>query len=316
MTLLEVRIARLEQAATDVVALELVALDGGELPAFEAGAHVDVVVAPGLVRQYSLCGDPAERHRYRLGILREPASRGGSEGVHARFAVGQVIQVGLPRNNFPLVDEAAPALLLAGGIGITPILSMARALHARGVPFALHYCTRSRDRAAFAAELAASPFARSVHFHHDDDPASRFALEDCLADAAPGTHLYVCGPEGFIGFVTAGAAARGWDASRVHVEHFKAAVVQDGEAFTVVAARSGATVQVPAGTTVAEALLAAGVPVMLSCEQGICGTCLVPVLEGVPDHRDQYQTDDEKAGNAHMTPCCSRSLSPRLVLDI
>lgn len=316
MKLLDVRIARKELAATDVVELELVSPDGGELPPFEAGSHLDLVVAPGIVRQYSLCGDPAERHRYRLGILREPASRGGSAGVHGKFAVGQVIQVGLPRNHFPLAPEPVPALLLAGGIGITPILSMARALHARGLPFTLHYCTRSHDRAAFAAELAASPFAASVCFHHDDDPAHPFVLEACLARAAPDAHLYVCGPEGFIRFVTRGAAAAGWAERRVHVEHFKAAVAQDGGPFTVRAAASGVTVQVPEGSTVAAALIAAGVPVLLSCEQGICGTCLVPVLEGVADHRDLYQTDDEKAANTHMTPCCSRSLSPLLVLDV
>ncbi len=312
---LDVRIARREDVATDIVALELVAPQGGELPPFEAGAHVDVVVEPGLMRQYSLCNDPRERHRYRLGVLRDPASRGGSEGVHRRFAEGQVIQIGRPRNNFPLATDDRPAVLLAGGIGLTPLMAMAHALQARGTPFVLHQCARSADRVAFAAELAASAFAGSVRVHLDDGPpAQRFSLDEALADS--NAHLYVCGPEGFIDFVTAGAAARGWPAERVHVEHFKAEVPQVGAAFTVVAARSGVTVEVPEGTSVAQALIAAGVDIPLSCEQGICGTCLVPVLQGTPDHRDEYQTDEEKAANTHMTPCCSRACSARLVLDV
>jgi vanillate O-demethylase ferredoxin subunit len=312
---LDVRIARREDTATDTVALELVALDGGELPPFEAGAHVDVVVAPGLMRQYSLCNDPRERHRYRLGVLRDPASRGGSESVHRHFAEGQVIRIGRPRCNFPLAADDRPAVLVAGGIGITPLLSMAHALHTRGTPFVLHHCARSADRAAFAHELAASAFAPSVRSHHDDGPpAQRFALDEALADTRG--HLYVCGPEGFIEFVTQGAAARGWPAERVHVEHFKAGVSQTGTAFTVVAARSGVSVQVPEGRSVAQALIEAGVDIPLSCEQGICGTCLVPVLEGTPEHRDEYQTDEEKAANTHMTPCCSRARSARLVLDV
>jgi vanillate O-demethylase ferredoxin subunit len=312
---LDVRIARREDAATDIVALELVAPDGRELPPFEAGAHVDVVVEPGLMRQYSLCNDPRERHRYRLGVLRDPASRGGSEGVHRHFTEGRLIRIGQPRNNFPLADDDRPAVLVAGGIGITPLLAMAHALHARGTPFVLHCCARSAERAAFTHELAASAFAASVRVHLDDGaPAQRFSLDEALADTRG--HLYVCGPEGFIEFVTQGAAARGWPGERVHVEHFKAEVPQVGTAFTVVAARSGVTVDVPEGRSVAQALIQAGVDIPLSCEQGICGTCLVPVLEGTPEHRDEYQTDEEKAANTHMTPCCSRARSARLVLDV
>lgn len=313
----DVRIAYRTTAATDIVTLDLVAPDGGELPAFEPGAHVDVVVAPGLVRQYSLCNNPAERHRYRLGILRDPGSRGGSEGVHRSFTQGQLVRIGRPRCNFRLVAGTAPAILVAGGIGITPLLSMAHALHALGTHFVLHYCTRSPERTAFIDELAASPFAAAVHIHHDDGPeAQHFSLDAALLGVATAAHLYVCGPEGFIQYVTGGAAARGWSPDHVHVEHFKSEVPQEGGAFLVEAALSGITVQVPAGVSVAKALIQAGVPVALSCEQGICGSCLTPVLAGTPDHRDAYQTDSEKAANTHMTPCCSRSRSPRLVLDI
>jgi vanillate O-demethylase ferredoxin subunit len=314
---LDVLVLSRTEAATGIVALELVALDGGALPAFDAGAHVDVHVAPGIVRQYSLCNDPVERHRYRLGILLDPSSRGGSAEIHRVFAAGRRIRISRPRCHFHLVPQSTRSILVAGGIGITPLLAMAYRLQAEGADFTLHYCTRSADRAAFAAELAASGFASKVQLHHDDGPAEqRFRLDNDLPPAAPGTHLYVCGPGGFINFVTGGAKQAGWDAGNVHVEHFAAEVTTAGAGFTVVAATSGVTVQVGEGQTVAQALIAAGVDVQLSCEQGVCGTCLTRVIEGTPDQRDLYQTDDEKAANTHMTPCCSRSLSARLVLEI
>lgn len=314
---LDVRIERRTTEAIDIVSLELVALDGGELPAFEAGSHIDVEIGVGLIRQYSLCNPPSERHRYRLGVLRDAASRGGSERLHRELFQGRHIRIGLPRCNFRLVDGPQTAILLAGGIGITPLLAMAHELHARSTPFVLHYCARSRDRTAFADEIAASPWSSSVRMHFDDGPESqRLSLDALLVDPAPDAQLYVCGPEGFIHFVTAGAASRGWPAERVHVEHFNAEVTQDGKAFEVEAAVSGVTVQVPEGQSIAHALIAAGVDVPLSCEQGICGTCLTAVRYGTPDHRDEYQTDEEKSANTHITLCCSRSLSPRLVIDL
>jgi vanillate O-demethylase ferredoxin subunit len=312
---LRVRIAQREEAATDIVALELVPAEGDELPPFEAGAHLDVEVAPGLVRQYSLCNPPGERHRYRLGVLRDPASRGGSLAVHRDLMAGRLLEVGLPRNQFALVADDRPVVLAAGGIGITPLLAMAHALHARGTPFTLHYCVRSRDRAAFVTEIERSGFGGALRLHLDDGPDSqRLSLDDLFADRE--AHVYCCGPEGFIAHVCAGAAARHWPSDRMHIEHFKADVDQAGGAFTVEARRSGVTVLVPEGRSAAQVLTEAGVAVPLSCEQGICGTCLVAVIEGVPDHRDEYQTDEEKAANTHMTPCCSRARSARLVLDL
>ncbi len=312
---MSVRIARREAAATDIVALELVPADGGELPPFDAGAHLDVEVAPGLVRQYSLCNPPGERHRYRLGVLRDPASRGGSLAVHRDLIEGRLLQVGRPRNQFALASDDRPVVLAAGGIGITPLLAMAHALHARGTPFTLHYCARSRDRAAFVAEIEGSGFGAALRLHLDDGPdAQRLSLDALFADRQ--AHVYCCGPEGFIAHVSAGAAARDWPADQMHVEHFKAEVEQSGGAFTLEARRSGVTVLVPEGRSAAQVLMEAGVAVPLSCEQGICGTCLVAVIEGVPEHRDEYQTDEEKAANTHMTPCCSRARSARLVLDL
>jgi vanillate O-demethylase ferredoxin subunit len=314
---LNVRILSREDAATDIVSLKLVAADGAELPPFEPGSHVDVHVAPGVVRQYSLCGDPAESHHYRLGILRDPSSRGGSEAIHCAFEAGQVIRISQPRNNFKLAPQARRSILVAGGIGITPLLAMAYRLKAEGADFMLHYCTRSRERTAFLAELLAPALAPRVVLHYDDGPPEqRFGLDACLPPPDAETHLYVCGPAGFIKFVTESAKQAGWEPGQVHVEHFAAEVSHEGAAFTVVAASSGVTVQVAPGQTVAQALCAGGVNLPLSCEQGICGTCLTRVIEGTPDHRDLYQTDEEKAANTHMAPCCSRSLSARLVLEL
>ncbi|AOK19250.1 Vanillate O-demethylase oxidoreductase [Burkholderia ubonensis] len=314
---LNVLIANRDDTAEGIISLELVSPDGGNLPPFEAGSHVDVHIAPGLIRQYSLCNDPSESRRYRLGILRDEASRGGSVEIHRTFVPGQVIRISEPRCNFHLATATDRAVLLAGGIGITPLLSMAYRLHALDVPFTMHYCTRSSRRTAFAAEIASSAFAPQVDFHYDEGaPAQRFSLDTCLPDVRKGTHLYACGPEGFIRFVTDGAISRGWEPEQIHSEHFKAEISTNGSTFTVVAAVSGVSVTVPTGVTVAQALMNAGVSVPLSCEQGVCGTCLTHVIEGVPDHRDQYQTDDEKRTNTQMTPCCSRSLSEKIVLEI
>lgn len=314
---LDVRITSRKAQTAEIASFELRSVDGSELPAFEPGSHVDVFIGPELIRQYSLYNNPTDRSRYCLGVLLDPSSRGGSAGMHAMAVEGHVLQISRPRCNFHLVEGGAPVILAAGGIGITPMLSMAHVLHERGTPFVLHYCTRSAEKTAFTMELGAAPFFSAVRFHHDDGPASqRFSLDETLRGQSPDAQLYVCGPEGFIGHVTSGAQERGWQSDHVHVEHFKAEVAQDGEAFVVRAALSDVEVQVPAGVTIAQALMDAGVQVPLSCEQGICGSCLTPVLEGLPDHRDQYQTDAEKKANTHITLCCSRSCSARLVVEI
>jgi ferredoxin-NADP reductase len=313
---LEVTIQRRTVEADGIVSLDLAAADGVFLPAFEAGAHVDVHVGPGVVRQYSLCNDPAETHRYRLAVLLEPESRGGSSGIHA-LEVGRTIRIGVPRNNFKLVEGATHHVLMAGGIGVTPLLAMAYRLHAQGASFELHYCTRSRTRTAFLEDIAAASFAGQVTIHHDDGPAEqRFAPETGLPAPAPGVHLYVCGPTGFMDWVIAGARARGYTEDHLHLEYFTAEISMAGDSFTVEARRSGKVVQVPSGKSIAEALAEIGIDLPLSCEQGVCGTCLTDVIAGLPDHRDMYQTDGEKAANKQITPCCSRSLSAVLVLDV
>lgn len=312
---LRVRVAARRQVAQDIVSLELESADGTPLPPFEPGAHVDLRLGAELLRQYSLCNDPARRDRYRLGVLLDPDSRGGSAAVHAGCPVGQVLEIGRPRNHFPLRGDAEHTLLFAGGIGITPILAMAHALHAAGRSFELHYCGRSAARLAFLEEL--EQFGARVQVHVDDGPAAQhLQIDPVLAAPAPGRHLYVCGPNGFMDFVTGAARRLGWAEDCVHLERFGAEVNTDGAPFTVVAARSKLTFEVQPGERIADRLAAHGIAVRMSCQSGVCGTCVTRVLDGMPDHRDHVQTASEKAANQTITVCCSRSKTRRLVLDI
>ncbi len=323
---LTVRVQKKTREAEDIASFELVRADGGTLPAFSAGSHVDVHVpgAEGLVRQYSLCNNPSNAgsapasNRYRIAVLRDAASRGGSAGMHDAVQEGDVLEISEPRNHFPLHD-APRSLLLAGGIGVTPLLCMAQRLATTGADFEMHYCTRSEARTAFHAEINAAPFADRVRFHFDDGAAGqKLDLAALIATPDAGTQIYVCGPKGFIDHVVATAKSRGWPDAQVHLEYFGAAPQDHSadSAFDVKIASSGLTYRVPEGKSVVEALLAEGVEVMVSCEQGVCGTCITRVLGGVPDHRDLYFTDEEKAANDQFTPCCSRSKTPLLVLDL
>ncbi|RRN63812.1 PDR/VanB family oxidoreductase [Caulobacter sp. 602-1] len=316
-TVLNLKVARRVEHPGDIVAVDLVAEDGAALPAFTAGAHVDLHVAPGLVRQYSLLGDPAVPDRYRLAILLDPASRGGSRAAHRLLTPGAYVKVGAPRNHFPLAEAATRSVLVGGGIGITPMLAMAHALARRGDAFELRYCTRSAARTAFLDELAKAPFANQVRVHHDDaEPAQRFSPAQDLPSPAAGLHLYVCGPAGFMDWVIEQARALGYPEGAIHREYFSAEVDTSGGAFEVVAARSGKTLRVGEGVSIVAALAAQGVDIEVSCEEGVCGTCLVNVLEGEVDHRDVYLTDAEKAAHDQMLVCCSRAKSARLVLDV
>lgn len=316
---LRVRVAAKTVEALGICSFELVSADGQPLPAFSAGSHIDVPVGGGMTRQYSLCNEPGESHRYQIAVLRDPGSRGGSAAMHERVQVGDVIEISAPKNHFPLAHEARKSLLLAGGIGVTPILCMAERLSATSADFEMHYCTRSRERTAFTGRIAASAFARRVRFHFDDGEASqKLDIPSLLANPEVGTHLYVCGPKGFMDAVLGTARERGWPASQLHCEYFSAEVAPsaDDQGFEVQIASSGRIIAVPRDKTVVQALTEAGVEVQTSCEQGVCGTCLTRVLEGVPDHRDMYLTPQEQAANDQFTPCCSRSKSARLVLDL
>jgi vanillate O-demethylase ferredoxin subunit len=317
---ISVRVARKAVEALDIQSFELVDANGAALPAFTAGAHIDVFLPNGLLRPYSLCNRPEETHRYLIGVLRDPASRGGSQAMHALVNEGDVLQISAPKNHFALAPAATRSLLLAGGIGITPILCMAERLAAQGAPFEMHYCARERERTAFFDRIADSAFAAQVRFHFDAGaPEQKLDMPGLLAQPEAGCHLYVCGPKGFINAVLDQAKAAGWPAEQLHFEFFAGEEVKaqagDGS-FQVKLASSGLMVNVPADTTVVAALAAAGIEVMTSCEQGVCGTCLTRVLEGEIDHRDQYLTPEEQAANDQFLPCCSRAKSPLLVLDL
>jgi len=316
MTQLQVKVLRRREEAEGIASFELARADGGPLPAFSAGSHIDVHLPGGLVRQYSLANDPHDATHYRIGVLRDPASRGGSVAMHDQVREGDVLTISEPRNHFPLV--AAPhIILLAGGIGVTPLLCMAQRLAATGVSFELHACNRSLARSAFVGEMQA--FGERFHLHLDDgDAAQKLDLPALLKKAPAGSRIYVCGPGGFIDFVVNTAKAQGWPADHVHLEYFGAAP-QDttgDQAFEVRIASTGKTYTVPADQPVTTALAAQGVEIMVSCEQGVCGTCLTRVLEGEVDHRDLYLTDAEKACHDQFLPCCSRAKGKLLVLDL
>jgi vanillate O-demethylase ferredoxin subunit len=313
-----VRIASKRGEALDICSFELVDLQGLPLPPFSAGSHVDVHLPDGTVRQYSLCNDPRETHRYLIAVLRDPKSRGGSVGMHA-LEVGQTIAISDPKNHFALAHDARHSLLFAGGIGITPILCMAERLANVEASFELHYCTRSAERTAFVERIRRSPFAAHAHFHHDDgDAAQKLDITAVVAQPRPDVHLYVCGPTGFMEAVLGGARSAGWAEDALHREYFAGAPVdtsQDGS-FEVQIASTGAVIRIAADQSVVVALAAAGIQVPTSCEQGVCGTCLTRVIDGTPDHRDMYLTPEEQAKGDQFTPCCSRAKSGRLVLDL
>jgi len=316
-TLLELAVTERIQHPGGVVSIALTHPDGKALPSFTAGAHIDLHLPTGLVRQYSLMNDPSERFRYRIGVLLDPATRGGSALVHSKLLVGERVRTSSPRNHFPLQVEAEPSILIGGGIGVTPMLAMAHELNRQGRDFSLHYCTRTPDGAAFLDELRASPFHYRVREHHDDDGRSvPFSPERDLPPATTGAHCYVCGPSGFMDWVINTARSLGYPETALHREYFSADIDRAGAAFEIHAARSDLTVQVAEGQSIAEALRGAGIAVEVSCEEGVCGTCLVDVLDGVPDHRDVYLTDAEKQANDQMLVCCSRAQTSRLVLDI
>lgn len=317
--MLQVRVLNKSNEAVDIQSLELASVDGSALPPFTPGAHIDVHVTPSIIRQYSLLNGPAETAVYRIAVKLEPQSRGGSRRVHDDIQVGQVITIGAPRNNFPLHADAPFSLLLAGGIGITPILGMARHLQAQGRPFALHYFTRAREHTAFRALLADPGMAAAVQIHEGAGPPQvENSLKEILGARREGAHLYMCGPRPFMDLVAV-LSAPAWPADTVHREDFSAdpaALMREGDAFKVTLARSGITYEIPAGESIVDVLARHGIEVNVSCQQGICGTCLTAVLEGTPDHRDMYLTDDEKEEGKQMTPCISRSKTPLLVLDL
>lgn len=314
---IKVVVQRRQEQGRGVLVLDLVSAEGRALPPFEAGAHVDLHLGDGLVRQYSLASNPNDRDSYRIGILKDPNSRGGSVAAHERLHQGTEVRIGVPRNLFPLQMDAQRSVLIGGGIGITPMIAMAHALRDAGKDFELHYCGRTRDACAFLEDLAMGPFNDRVHLHFDDGAAAqKLDLAAVLGNAAAGTHVYVCGPSGFMDWVIAEAGRLGFPDAQVHKEYFQVESDTSGDAFDVIAKKSGKTVRVNEGQRIVDALSTVGIKINVSCEQGVCGTCLCNVIEGEPDHRDVFLTDEEKADNDQILLCCSRSKSATLVLDL
>jgi vanillate O-demethylase ferredoxin subunit len=308
----------IKDEASQVRSFELALDDNADLPPVEAGAHLAVHLGNGLTRQYSLFDEPGTKNSYRVAVLKDPQSRGGSQYMHEQVKVGDKLPVSGPFNNFPLSPDAASAVLIAGGIGVTPILSMAHHLHRCGTPFELFYCARSEQEAAFVELLKnAVPFKQSVRLYFDGgDPSKGLDVKALLATIVEGRHLYCCGPGGLMNAVD--ATSSHWPAGTVHFERFKAepvATAQNSE-FRVYLARSRVELAVPCDKTILKVLKEAGFEIDTVCEEGVCGSCLTDVLEGVPEHRDQILTDDEKRANDVMAVCCSRAKSGRLVLDL
>lgn len=317
--MIDVVVARTHEEAEGIRSFELAAADGSALPAFEPGAHVDVFLPDGITRQYSLCPEAGQADRYLIAVLHEPTSRGGSTAMHG-LRPGDRLRIGAPRNLFALTPATARSVLFAGGIGITPLLAMAEHLARQGDEFQLHYSARTLSRMAFAERIRSGSWAEHAHLHLDDGVAQqKLDLDRDLGAPSPGVHVYVCGPTGFMDWVLTGATSRGWPQDQLHREYFAAATPAHASGdctFTVQIGRSGPTYAVPAGSSVVEVLAQQGINIPMSCEQGVCGTCMTPVLEGVPDHRDSFLTESERAANDRFTPCCSRARSERLVIDL
>jgi ferredoxin-NADP reductase len=308
MTPLVVREIRNETPS--VVSIRLADPDAAPLPPWEPGAHIDLQLITRHERQYSLCGDPADRDAYRIAVRREPLSRGASHYIHSFLRVGGTVWVRPPRNIFAL-DDAESYLLLSAGIGITPILSMGRALAARGADWRWIHLARTREDVPFADGLAALGPSVTIHISGE---RGRLDLVSRLRDVAAGTDVSACGPQGFIDELVEVADVLP-EGSRVHVERFepKKRQFRPNEPFSVECARSGVTVTVPAERSMLETLGAAGVVASGSCLRGVCGSCALRVLDGTPEHRDSLNIDD---ASTTIYPCVSRALSPKLVVDV
>ena len=311
------RVSAIRDETLAIKSFELVDPDGLDLPGFTAGSHVDVTLPDGQVRQYSLCNSPAERQRYVLGVLRESDGRGGSCQMHARVFPDDLLTVSMPRNHFPLDENARNHLLIAGGIGITPLLARVSRLHLIDASFELHSCTRDEQSTAFRARLAAGDIASKVHFHHDGGvPGQGLDVSALLPSVVSGTHVYCCGPAGLMTAVKAAGAH--WPAGQIHFEHFAAPALSPSvvgtASFEVEIASSGLVLSVPPDRSILSVLLSAGVLVDSSCEAGVCGTCTTRYLSGEPDHRDVVLSDAEQ--REYVMICVSRARSARLVLDL
>jgi ferredoxin-NADP reductase len=316
----EVFVRRQWRIGDDIKAIEIAAADGDTLPAADAGAHIDVHLPDGTVRQYSITTPGPAPASYLIGVLRDPNTRGGSSYLVDRLQTGDPLSITGPRNHFMLNETAASYQLIAGGIGVTPLLAMARRLVELGRPVEFHYLVRSRDRAAFLDELALLLPAGALHLHVDEE-AGLPDLKAITGDAEPERHIYACGPEPLLAAIR--AATTGWPGEQVQFERFKNTALPDSadqigttQTCRVELRQSGISFDLQADETLLEALERQQIDMPCLCREGICGTCAVGVLAGDVDHRDALQDDDEKAQNELMYVCVSRPTGPHLVLDL
>jgi ferredoxin-NADP reductase len=317
---LKVRVDALREEAHGVRSFSISRLDGLPFDGYDPGAHIDVTSPSGITRQYSLCGDPACLDSHVFAVKKEEQSRGGSRSLHEEVTVGTELSVGAPRNLFRLEESADEHILIGAGIGITPLLSMAYRLLARNARFTLHYFARSEVHAAFITLLTRAPFDQHVKLHVGVERETlRAELDACVRDAGTNTHVYTCGPAPFMDLVVEIAETR-VPAEAIHLERFKAepttATGASLDCFDVRVASTGQTVRVDEKTSIVDALASIGIEVDTSCGEGVCGTCMVDVVSGEPEHRDHCLSKAERASNSVICCCISRSRSPVLVLDL
>ncbi|MBO9649363.1 MAG: oxidoreductase [Variovorax sp.] len=317
--LMQVRVRAVTYEADGILGFELVPMPPlKELPPFTAGAHIDLHLPNGLLRSYSLLNAPSERHRYLIGVNKDAKSRGGSRYMHEVLRSGETLTISAPRNNFPLDETSTMNVFIAGGIGITPIMSMIARSQALGTPWQLHYAARTRRNAAFLDALQGYHNQPNVDLRLNFDQEAGGQMLDIAAivqSLPSGAHVYCCGPLPMLAAYEQATAAL--PPGQVHMEYFaaKEAAATDG-GFMVELARSGKQVEVRTGQTILDSLMAVGIEPPYSCQEGICGTCEVRVLEGIPDHRDLVLSNAEKAANDRMMICCSGCKTAKLVLDL
>jgi vanillate monooxygenase ferredoxin subunit len=311
-----VTVAKKTIEAHNIISFELADPDGAELPPFSAGSHIDVTIPGGLTRQYSLCNSAAERYRYVIGVWRDPNSRGGSVAMHDTISVGDTLQVGPPRNRFRAPRSTKRALLVARGIGVTPILSIANHLKSEAIPFELHYLCSLGSPGAFKSTIEQSSFAENTRFYLEATDQTLDAAT-LLADHPEDTQLFICGVDWWLDPILNTARQKGWADERVHIERFtaKAAAALLDKVFEVKIASTGTVFKIPGDKTVAGFLEESGVKIPTSCEQGMCGTCKVKILEGEADHRDKRLSPEQRA-EGYFLACVSRAKGDLLLLDL
>lgn len=319
MALINVKVEKVTQEAEGIRSFVLAKKGIFNFPPYTPGAHIDVHCGEGIIRQYSLCGDPADRRHLMIAVRQVDPSRGGSDLMHKVVTKGDRLEIGAPRNNFPLDEAAAHSVLLAAGIGITPIIAMADRLHALGRSFALHYFSRATEHTAFRNRLSEGGYADKVIFHEGlDIRATGQTLDDILAAPAADGRVYMCGPGPFMDRAETAAQAH-WPVDTINLERFAAKPALSGaptKPFTVELAQRGITLEVGANETILDVLEAHEIDAAFSCEQGVCGTCVTDVLAGTPEHRDSFLSPKQRRSGKMMCLCVSRASNAKLILDL